>query len=77
MKNSYQGQEAGEALCKQVEKGTVNIKKVITIAKKHLSEFEEAKVEFCCQWLRWNKKKYMSHKGANHAKINHRANSRD
>lgn len=63
MKGYVQGHEAGEALCKQVENGTASIKRVITVAKKHLSEFEEAKVECCCQWLRWNRKKYERKKG--------------
>ncbi len=58
MKGAYRGREEAEKLCKQVENGTISKKRIITIAKKHLSEFEEAKVEYCCQWLRWNKKKY-------------------
>ncbi len=57
MKNYTQGREWGELLCSDVERGLASTKRIITLAKKKLSDYEQGKVDACVDWLHRNRRR--------------------
>lgn len=57
MKSYNQGRERGRDLCLDVAHGVASLKRVTTLAKKKLSEYEQGKVDSCVDWLHRNKQR--------------------